>query len=72
MNESAAGATGASPQIVRIPPLGIRIQHFDNASESEEATFIAFYLLAANERELIRMLPETNPLRAGGAEAAAK
>jgi quercetin dioxygenase-like cupin family protein len=30
--------------------------HFDNASDTEPMTFIAFYLLNENEHELIRMM----------------
>jgi hypothetical protein len=30
--------------------------HFDNASATQPMTFIAFYLLGEDERELIRML----------------
>ena len=33
-----------------------RMLHFDNASQTEPATFIAFYLLDAGEDELIEML----------------
>ena len=32
------------------------ILHFDNASDTDPMTFIAFYLLDENERELIHML----------------
>jgi len=32
------------------------ILHFDNASDTDLMTFIAFYLLDENDRELIRML----------------
>jgi quercetin dioxygenase-like cupin family protein len=37
-------------------PAGTRILRFDNASTSEPATFIAFYLLGPGEHELIEML----------------
>ncbi|MGH7068087.1 MAG: hypothetical protein ACREEU_09935 [Acetobacteraceae bacterium] len=37
-------------------PAGTTILHFDNASERESLTFIAFYLLGSGEHELIRML----------------
>jgi quercetin dioxygenase-like cupin family protein len=37
-------------------PQDVRIAHFDNASTSEPAAFIAFYLLGAAENELIEML----------------
>jgi hypothetical protein len=30
--------------------------HFDNASDTDPMTFIAFYLLDENDRELIGML----------------
>lgn len=40
-------------------PAGVTISRFDNASESEPLTFIAFYLLGAGEDELIRMLPQS-------------
>jgi quercetin dioxygenase-like cupin family protein len=33
-----------------------KILHFDNASTTEPMTFIAFYLLDQNDRELIQML----------------
>ena len=32
------------------------VLHFDNASDTDLMTFIAFYLLDENDRELIRML----------------
>jgi quercetin dioxygenase-like cupin family protein len=38
-------------------PEHVEIAHFDNASADEPATFIAFYLLGADETELIEMLP---------------
>jgi quercetin dioxygenase-like cupin family protein len=52
---------GQSPKILRQgdafhEPLNARILHFDNASDSAPATFIAFYLLAAAEERLIEML----------------
>jgi quercetin dioxygenase-like cupin family protein len=37
-------------------PKGARIAHFDNASEDEDASFVAFYLLGVGETELIEML----------------
>jgi len=37
-------------------PPNKRILHFDNASATEAMTFIAFYLLGKDERELIQML----------------
>ena len=37
-------------------PAETNIRCFDNASETEVATFIAFYLLGAGETELIEML----------------
>jgi hypothetical protein len=37
-------------------PKGARIAHFDNASEDEAASFVAFYLLGVGETELIEML----------------
>jgi quercetin dioxygenase-like cupin family protein len=37
-------------------PSGARVAHFDNASQSLGATFIAFYLLANGQRELIEMI----------------
>jgi quercetin dioxygenase-like cupin family protein len=37
-------------------PRDVRITHFDNASTTDHATFIAFYLLGAGEHELIEML----------------
>ncbi len=37
-------------------PAGAPIAHFDNASEQEPATFIAFYLLPPGEERLIEML----------------
>jgi hypothetical protein len=38
-------------------PAAVQIAHFDNASASEPATFIAFCLLGAGEHELIEILP---------------
>jgi len=38
-------------------PPNKRMLHFDNASDTQPMTFIAFYLLDENEHELIRMLP---------------
>lgn len=37
-------------------PSGIEIPHFDNASETEPATFLACYLLAPGEDRLIEIL----------------
>src|SRR5262244_3818038 len=37
-------------------PAGARILHFDNASDRDPLTFIAFYLLGPDDRELITML----------------
>ena len=37
-------------------PCGARVAHFDNASSTASATFVAFYLLANGQRELIEML----------------
>jgi len=37
-------------------PAGTEIPHFDNASESEPATFLACYLLPPGEDRLIEML----------------
>jgi|SRR5512135_1619 quercetin dioxygenase-like cupin family protein len=37
-------------------PANAKILHFDNASDYEPLTFIAFYLLDNDEQELIRML----------------
>jgi quercetin dioxygenase-like cupin family protein len=37
-------------------PAGAPIAHFDNASDAEPATFIAFYLLPPGEERLIEML----------------
>jgi quercetin dioxygenase-like cupin family protein len=37
-------------------PAGARILHFDNASDRDPLTFIAFYLLGDDDRELITML----------------
>jgi quercetin dioxygenase-like cupin family protein len=39
-------------------PADTRIQHFDNASATQPATFIAFYLLADRDQELITMLKQ--------------
>jgi quercetin dioxygenase-like cupin family protein len=52
---------GQPPQILRrgdafFEPPNQTILHFDNASDSEPLSFIAFYLLDENEHELIRML----------------
>lgn len=38
-------------------PAGIVITHFDNASSSEPAVFLACYLLPPGETRLIEMLP---------------
>lgn len=37
-------------------PQGKRMAHFDNASASEKAAFVAYYLLAPGESELIEPL----------------
>ena len=37
-------------------PANVKILKFDNASDTKGMKFIAFYLLDANENELIRML----------------
>lgn len=37
-------------------PAGATIAHFDNASDTEPATFVAFYLLPPGEDELIELL----------------
>jgi quercetin dioxygenase-like cupin family protein len=37
-------------------PFDARIVHFDNASDTAPATFVAFYLLASGEERLIEML----------------
>lgn len=39
-----------------LEPANRKMLRFDNASDSEPMTFIAFYLLDANENELIHML----------------
>jgi quercetin dioxygenase-like cupin family protein len=39
-------------------PSGTLIAHFDNASSRTGATFIAFYLLASGQRELIEMIKQ--------------
>jgi quercetin dioxygenase-like cupin family protein len=37
-------------------PANTNVSHFDNASASELGTFIAFYLMGAEDSELITML----------------
>jgi quercetin dioxygenase-like cupin family protein len=37
-------------------PANTKVPHFGNASATEPMTFIAFYLLGANEDQLLRML----------------
>jgi quercetin dioxygenase-like cupin family protein len=37
-------------------PANLRIRSFDNASPREPATFVAYYLLGAEEHEIIEML----------------
>jgi quercetin dioxygenase-like cupin family protein len=37
-------------------PMDARVAHFDNASSSSAATFIAFYLLTDGQHELIEMI----------------
>jgi quercetin dioxygenase-like cupin family protein len=44
-----------APMAAFYEPANARILHFDNASRSEPATFIAFYLLDVDDREVIRM-----------------
>ncbi len=34
----------------------VMIRHFDNVSTTEMATFVAFYLLGKDDREVIRLL----------------
>ena len=47
-------------------PAGGPIAHFDNASERDPATFIAFYLLAPGEDRLIEMLTSSGEPRGTG------
>ena len=37
-------------------PTNARVRHFDNASDQEPATFIAYYLLGEHDEQLIEML----------------
>jgi len=37
-------------------PAGVKIERFDNASTEEPATFVAFYLLGPDDRQLIELL----------------
>lgn len=37
-------------------PANLRIRSFDNSSAREPATFVAYYLLGAEERDIIEML----------------
>ena len=37
-------------------PTNKTVLHFDNATDSDSMTFVAFYLLNGSEDELIRML----------------
>ena len=37
-------------------PADVRMRHFDNASPREPATFVAYYLLGAEDRDIIEML----------------
>lgn len=39
-----------------LEPANRKMLHFDNASQTDPATFIAVYLLGAGETELIKML----------------
>jgi quercetin dioxygenase-like cupin family protein len=38
-------------------PAGVEVPHFDNASSTEPAVFLACYLLPPGEERLIEMLP---------------
>ncbi len=38
-------------------PAGVEVLHFDNASDSEPAVFLACYLLPPGETRLIEMMP---------------
>jgi quercetin dioxygenase-like cupin family protein len=40
-------------------PIDQRVDHFDNASETEQAVFLACYLLPTAETALIEMLSDT-------------
>lgn len=37
-------------------PVNKRILHFDNISSSENAEFVAFYVLGKDQKEIIKML----------------
>jgi quercetin dioxygenase-like cupin family protein len=39
-----------------LEPANLRIRNFDNASAKESASFVAYYLLAAEENDIIEML----------------
>ena len=39
-----------------LEPAGAKVVHFDNASTEEPATFVAFYLLGPDDRQLIEAL----------------
>lgn len=54
-------AAGVSPRTLTpgdafYEPAGVEVQHFDNASDTEPATFLACYLLSPDEDQLIEML----------------
>ena len=51
-------------------PAGAPIAHFDNASKHEPATFVAFYLLAPGEDQLIEMLAQDRVVHDDRAERA--
>ena len=44
-----------------LEPAGAHILHFDNVGPGR-ARFVAFYLAGHNDRELIRLLPQSSPL----------
>ena len=41
-----------------LEPAHVKILHFDNASSTEQATYIAFYLMGDGDHDLIHMLNE--------------
>lgn len=47
-----------SPGDAFFEPRDAVVLSFDNASDQEPATFVAYYLLGRGDEELIRMLPE--------------
>ena len=54
---------GEAPRTLRAgdafyEPADVKIARFDNASALTTASFVAFYLLGTDDRELVRMLPE--------------